>query len=226
MRRVAPAPSDEQLAAAEQTDNIRRREREAANADQQEDERLALAGDPDATERVQNRAAIAASASVLDSRPIQPEEEKNDAISEGGDRTVKTTRQRRRTNKTRDGVKVGDARRRDQDSAQPQTPLEEEEPDETHTKDEKLAYRLMDTAYKKWAKGAEKDLHKANRALAIDLGKDTALYLRSGIIRMADIHATIEKLTASARTGKDTTDVEEDFDNEMEDFRKQLRGEK
>lgn len=82
----------------------------------------------------------------------------------------------------------------------------------------------MDTAYKKWAKLAEKDLHKANRALAIDLGKDTALYLRSGIIRMTDIHATIEKLTASAKAGKDNPDDEQNFDEEMESMRRTLRG--
>jgi len=219
MRRVAPAPSDEQLAAAEQTDNIRRRDREAANADQQEQERLAAAGDPEAQERVANLAAVAASASVLDSRPIQPEEEKDDKPP----MAPRDAQVRSRNHKSKRTIKRAPARTASE-TAPPSS--EEEEPDETHTKDEKLAYRLMDTAYKKWAKGAEKDLHKANRALAIDLGKDTALYLRSGIIRMADIHATIEKLTASAKAGKDTTDDEGDFDNEMEDFRKQLRGEK
>ena len=82
----------------------------------------------------------------------------------------------------------------------------------------------MDTAYKKWAKGAEKDLNKANRALAIDLGKDTALYLRSGIIRMNDIHSTIEKLTAASKTGKDGGDDAENLDDDLEELRQQLRG--
>src|ERR1017187_9084331 len=70
MKRVAPPPSDEQLAAAEQTDNIRRRDREDEIADQQEQERLVLAGEAES----EARAAVRASASVLESRPMQEEE--------------------------------------------------------------------------------------------------------------------------------------------------------
>src|SRR5208283_702198 len=70
IRRIAPPPSDDQLAAAEQTDNVRRRDRLAQVEDEQEQERLANAGDPEAVEKVNNRAAIRASASVLDSRPV------------------------------------------------------------------------------------------------------------------------------------------------------------
>ena len=84
----------------------------------------------------------------------------------------------------------------------------------------------MDTAYKKWEKAAHKDLRKANHDLALDLGKDAVLYFQHDIIRMTDLHTTIEKLTAAPKAGKDTTDDEENFDDEMEDFRKQLRGEK
>ena len=84
---------------------------------------------------------------------------------------------------------------------------------------------MIDTAYKKWGKTAEKDVPKANRALAIDLGKDAMLYLRSGIIRMNDLHATIEKLTPSTKQGKDTADDNENFDDELEELRKAMRGE-
>ena len=84
----------------------------------------------------------------------------------------------------------------------------------------------MDLAYKKWEKAARKNLTAANRELAFDLGRDMALYLRSGIIRMNDLHATIEKLTASAKAGKDTGDEgEEDLDDQLEDLRKAMRGE-
>ena len=212
MKRVAPPPSDEQLAAAEQTDNIRRRDREAEIADQQEQERLALAGEPES----EARAAVRASASVLESRPMQEEEPIN----------VETTPPIiRKTRKTRT-LKPDTAAPAETSSPPLQTPLEQEEPDEEtlRNRDEKLAYKLMDTAYKKWAKGAEKDLNKANRALAIDLGKDTALYLRSGIIRMNDIHSTIEKLTAASKTGKDGGDDEENLDDDLEELRQQLRG--
>ena len=81
----------------------------------------------------------------------------------------------------------------------------------------------MDTAYKKWRAAAMKDLSKANRGLALDLGGDAALLLRSGLIRMADLHSTIEKLTASAKAGKDNQDGEENFDDELEALREALR---
>ena len=221
MKRVAPPPSDEQLAAAEQTDNIRRRDREAEIADQQEQERLALAGEPES----EARAAVRASASVLESRPMQAEEEPGaetkpaeDHSNHGADNPPISRRKTRRPRSL--SQLFGDA------PPPLQTPLEQEEPDEEtlRNRDEKLAYKLMDTAYKKWAKGAEKDLTKANRALAIDLGKDTALYLRSGIIRMNDIHSTIEKLTAASKTGKDGGDDEENLDDDLEELRQQLRG--
>ncbi len=238
MKRVAPAPSDAALAAAEQTDTIRRRDRIAAIEEQQEDEKLALAGDPEAQERMSKRAAILASASVLGSTPIPPEEfrdapyqppeekedEKAGTTSDAGARTLpKRTRQSRPaetgTSRTR--------RRREVEAASP-PPQQEEEPDEEAIAEQtrQVAWRLMETAYKKWKKTAQKDLRKANHDLALDLGGDAVLYLRNDIIRMADLHSTIEKLTASPKAGKDATADEENFDDEMEDFRRQLRGEK
>ncbi len=224
MKRVAPAPSDAQLAAAEQTDTIRRRDRIAAIKDQQEDERLALAGDPEA----QNRMAIRASASVLGSTPIPPEEPKDDQppIST---RVVKNCSQSRKSKRTtqRPADETAPPTERTHNhrarEAEP-PPLEEEEPLEEVAP--KLAWRLMDTAYKKWKKTAQKDLRKANHDLALDLGGDAVLYLRNDIIRLTDLHSTIEKLTAAAKVGKDGGDGDEDFDDEMEEFRRQLRGDK
>lgn len=82
----------------------------------------------------------------------------------------------------------------------------------------------MDAAYRKWGVAAKKDLRKANRELAIDLGKDTALYLRSGIIRLADLHAAIDRLTATKTGEKDRDEDAEDFESELETMRAALRG--
>jgi hypothetical protein len=222
MKRVAPAPSDAQLAAAEQTDTIRRRDRIAAIEDQQEDERLALAGDPEA----QNRMAIRASASVLGSTPIPPEEPKDDELREKPTPALnipaaKTAVQRRKHKSSDPNSRH---RREPQKHQTEVAPALEEEPLEEVAP--KLAWRLMDTAYKKWKKTAQKDLRKANHDLALDLGGDAVLYLRNDIIRLTDLHSTIEKLTAAAKVGKDGGDSDEDFDDEMEEFRKQLRGDK
>jgi hypothetical protein len=221
LKRVAPPPSDEQLFAAEQTDNIRRRDREAEIADQQEQERLVLAGEPES----EARAAVRASASVLESRPMQEEEKEDAETKPAEDRSDHGA-----DNPPVSRRKIKRPRRIITEPAWeppllPQKITTEEiiEP-ENRDRDERLAYRLMDLAYKKWAKGAEKDLNKANRALAIDLGKDTALYLRSGIIRMNDIHSTIEKLTAASKAGKDGGDDEENLDDDLEELRQQLRG--
>src|SRR5271168_3759332 len=100
VRRIAPPPSDDQLAAAEQTDNVRRRDRLAQVEDEQEQERLANAGDPEAVEKVNNRAAIRASASVLDSRPVGGDDD--DSISDratipsANDRALKADRKQHR----------------------------------------------------------------------------------------------------------------------------------
>lgn len=214
MKRVAPPPSDEQLAAAERTDNVRRLNREAQIEDEQEQERLALAGEPTAKE------AIKAMASVIDSRPVGEEEPTDDNKT-----TAQTSREvtppiNRKPRKT----KPRDADHRKSEASESPPPQEEEHDEAaSQSRDEKLAYKLMDTAYKKWAKTAEKDFSKANRALAIDLGKDTMLYIRSGIIRMNDLQSTIDKLTASSKAGKDNSDAEDNFDEEMEEFRQQLR---
>lgn len=213
MKRVAPPPSDEQLASAEQTDTIRRRDRLAAIADQQEQERLAAAGEPTAQE------ALKAMASVLDSRPIG-EEEPIDADSTPADRaspskSPKTSR--RRIQKRNEDSPSNNGR-----AASRPSPQQEEELDETRF--EQTAYKLMDTAYRKWEKTARKDLKRANHDLALDLGKDAAIYFRSQIIRMADLHSTIDKLTASHKPAKDGVEESENFDDEMEEFRKQLRG--
>lgn len=232
VRRIAPPPSDDQLAAAEQTDNVRRRDRLAQVEDEQEQERLAKAGDPEALEKVNARAAIRASASVLDSRPVggsdddnlreEPPAAHNNSVSKNA-----VKKRRHRSNDTNPEQSSRSRRRAIEAAPLPlQTPLEEEDPEAQRTSDEKLAYRLMDLAYKKWARDAPRDMPKANRALAIDLGKDAMLYLRSGIIRMNDLHATIEKLTASAKKGKDDEgEGEEDLDDQLEEMRKAMRGE-
>jgi len=172
----------------------KRRDRIAAIEDEQEQTRLAEAGDPEA------QAALLATSSVLGSIPIGDSEE-----IEVEERPAPKAKKNRRVVR----------------AAEPPAPPKEEEPQDP----EQAAYDLMDVAYRKWASHAKENLTKANRELAIDLGKDTALYLRSGIIRLADLHDTINKLTAVGRgANKEESQEEEDYDGELEDLRKRLRG--
>lgn len=219
IKRVAPAPTDEQLAAAEQTEIVRRRDREAAIEDEQEQERLALAGEPESEARV----ALRASASVLNSRPVgiqEPEDERTPSTTEAPPTPRRNRRAVRSPAKT-DG-RVDSELNRSSDRALPKsTPAQEEEPDSD--KAEAKAYQLMDLAFRKWEKNARKDLRKANRDLALDLGKDTVLYLQRGIIRLNDWGDYINKLTAT-KTGEREQDADgEDFDTELETMRAALR---
>jgi hypothetical protein len=69
IRRARPPLTDEELASAEQTMQVRDRTRQEAIADEQEQTRLAMAGDPDALE------ALKAGASALLGRPVDPDPE-------------------------------------------------------------------------------------------------------------------------------------------------------
>jgi hypothetical protein len=199
-RNTLPPPTDEELAAAEQTELRRRRERMDEIEKAQEEARLARAGDPDAKE------ALNATASVLASKPV------GDGGNESADKAApKATRPKASKRK-----ETPSRERR----AEPEAP-KKEEPSRLEVNQEK-AYKLMDAAYQKWAKTYAKDPRKANRELAIDLGRDTALYLRAGIIRLSDIQDTIQKLTV-VKGGKDD-DVDDQFEDDLESLRKELRG--
>ena len=81
----------------------------------------------------------------------------------------------------------------------------------------------MDLAHKKWAKTAQRDVRKANRDLAIDLGKDMVLYLRANLIRLGDGHDVIQKLIM-AKGAEQTAAPDDNFEEDLEDLRAQLRG--
>lgn len=80
----------------------------------------------------------------------------------------------------------------------------------------------MDLAYSKWAKTVAKDPRKANRELAMDLGKDTVLYLRAGLIRLNDFNDVVQKLL-TLKGGKEEA-PEEGFEDDLESMRAMLRG--
>lgn len=85
------------------------------------------------------------------------------------------------------------------------------------------AFKLMDAAFRKWKRGAEKDIRKANRELARDLLGDGAIYLAAGILKLSELLDSTVKLTALAKPKEEDADGE-NFDDEMEDWRKVIRG--
>lgn len=208
MRRVIPAPTDEELAAAEQTENARRANRIAEIEDEQEERRLASAGDPD---------AAAALASVLGGRPVGDENGETEIAGRGSNEKKhgSPNPKPRRGKAPRRGT-AGDNGRNGGESTR--------EPEHDNLEgDQKLAYRLMDLAHKKWAKTAQRDVRKANRDLAIDLGKDMVLYLRANLIRLGDGHDVIQKLIM-AKGAEQTAAPDDNFEEDLEDLRAQLRG--
>ena len=80
----------------------------------------------------------------------------------------------------------------------------------------------MDIAYQRWAKSAAKDPRKANRELAIELGKDTVVYLKAGLIRLGDFNDVVQKLL-TVKAGKEET-PDEGFEDDLESMRAMLRG--
>ena len=216
-KRTLIAPTDEQLAAAEQTELRRRRDRIAELEDQQEQERLAQAGDPDA------KAALNATASVLAGTPIGDDDEarhdapptnnrKTNPKTGGRKRSAKADKERRHQQSESDRHGAGATPRMDETSRANASGIANTE----------QAYRLMDLAYQKWAKAAMKDPRKANRELAIDLGRDTALYLRAGVIRLSDIQATIQHLLMVKGAKDDEPD--DQYEDDLESLRKDIRG--
>jgi len=85
------------------------------------------------------------------------------------------------------------------------------------------AYRLMDAVFKKWATNFVKNPREANRELARDLGRDTALYIRAGVLRLTDSLDAINKLSAiKAATGDEGGG--EDVQAGIEELRAAMRG--
>ncbi len=211
---LAP-PSDDELASAEVIDMQKKRDRMELIEQEQETARLARAGDPEAKE------ALRALNSVLSSTPAG---EENETGTEQSNHPQEATAAAPKSRKTRPATtnKRSAKTRRDPERQEQSPEVEEKDPEESARIDETRAYKLMDTAYQKWAKGAKSNLSKANRELAMDLGRDTALYLRTGIIRLGDLHDVINKLTA-AKAGKEDNEDAADFDEEMESMRKALR---
>jgi hypothetical protein len=181
-RKTLPPPTDRELYLAEQVQLRKDADVVAETEGEDELERLATAGDPEAM------AALQAGASMLSSREIEPEPPKR--------------------------VKPPPA-------PKPEKIKEREIPD-----DKDAAFRLMDVMFRKWKRAAEKDPRQANRDLARDLGGDTAIFLKAGIVRLGDQLDLIIKLTALAKPKDDDGDKDMNFDEEMETLRAWLRGEK
>jgi hypothetical protein len=189
-RTTSPLPplSDSALASAEQTQSARDRAHMEALEDEQEQTRLALAGDPEAM------AALQAGSSILLGRPLEPPPPKKE----------------RKPVKRNAKLKMDEA-------------PEPAPPDSAFAND---AYKLMDTAFRKWSKRSEKNPREAFRDLARDLGADTALYLQAGVLRLSDMLDSMMKLTALGKPKEEEPEGGEDFDAELESMRSALRGSK
>jgi hypothetical protein len=196
LRRVRPPLTDEELAAAEQTQSVRDRAAQEKLVDEQEQTRLALAGDPDAM------AALAAGASALLGRPVEPDEP---APPEPA-RERKRNAPKKHAEKTSEDAAARQAAEREAIG--------------------KKAYQLMDAAFRKWRSNMKKNPREANRELARDLGGDAAIYLQAGVLRMSDLLDMTMKLTALGKPKEEEVEGAEDYDAEMEVFRNQLRGAK
>lgn len=200
IRRISPPLSDEELAAAERTENARTQARIEQIEDEKEQTRLAAAGDPDAVAALES---LRAGASVLSGRPAIDEDEP--PVLTPKVRKPKSVRHREK----------------------PVDP-EPSSPDDAEIRDqarEEKAFKLMDAVFRKWGKSSEKNPREAFRELARDMGQDMALYVRAGLLRLTDAPDLLMKMTAMGKSKDEPADGGgEDFDQEMESFREALRG--
>ena len=200
--RVAMPPTDAELADAERHQLARDQSHIEQAEDEREQRTLAKAGDPDA------QAALAATASMIQSRPVEHDD---DTEEPGNRRTApRHSRTHRRNAKTSAGTAVAPA-----DNG---APKERDLPT-----DAAQAYKLMDLAFRKWAHKFKSDPRGANRDLAQDLGADTAIYHQCGIVRLGDMLDSLNKLTALAKPKEDEPEGG-DIETEMESMRAALRG--
>ena len=200
--RVAPPATDAELADAER----RQIARDTAHMERTEDEReqrtLAKAGDPDA------QSALAATAAMIESRPVEHNDEDQESTVQRPPR--------------RSGRKNGVSPPRGKTQSPP-PPTREKLAERDLPADSAQAYSLMDLAFRKWSRKFEKDPRGANRELARDLGGDTAIYLKTGIVRLSDMLDAMNKLTALAKP-KEEEPEGGDIESEMESMRAALRG--
>lgn len=150
MKKSGLPPTDAELASHELTQRIK----DARIVAEQEQER---ADEPE-------RMAMDALASVLSSRPLEPDEAPQ--VLPPAVKPRKPT--------------ITKAKPKPTTAELPATPDD--------------AYRLMDAVFKKWSANYAKNPREANRELARDLGSDTAIYLRAQILRLPDMLDAINKL--------------------------------
>lgn len=160
-------------------------------------ERLAQAGEPDAQE------ALRASAAFVHSQPLDPPK----------------SRQHRIDIKLAPPLKERPER---------QLPVPPEIPPPIVPKelneDQEQAFKLMHLAFQKWARDFKKKPVEANLDLAVNLGGDTAIYLKNGIWKVADALDAINKLTGmNKRTPTDGSEAEE-LDAAIDKLRAEMRG--
>lgn len=196
-------PTDDELYAAELTQTMKDRDRLAKMEDEKETARLVKAREPEALE------ALKATAAFQGGVPV------NDHIdTEEGDPGVVVAPK-----------KAGRPRKADREPTdESRSPSGSSDGPKPRKRDPSKAYDLMDKAFQKWAVNSVKDIRKANRDLARDLGADTAIYLESGVLRLADMLDSMIKLTALAKAKEDDVEGAENYDESMEELRTMLRG--
>ena len=191
-------PSDQDLATAEITEESRKQRiiDELAEADRAE--RLALAGEPEArAHRIEvNRAGLNASAAFLHAQPLEaPKAKKPFALPTRKERS------------------------RESEADTPVAPADRE-----LTSNQESAFKLMDLAFQKFARDFKSKPKEARINLALDLGRDTAVYLKTGIWKVADALDAINKLTGLNTRAKEDDAEGQDFDADLDELRATLRG--
>jgi hypothetical protein len=198
INRTALPPDDATLAAHELTQRIRNARLTAEREEEAANQTLAAAGE---------REALAALASVLPGRPLEPESPADAGIDRGRSSSPRS----REGIPRKHGERISRAKPIISHAELPATPDD--------------AYKLMDAVFKKWRTNFAKDPRGANRELARDLGGDTAIYLRAQILRLPDMLDAINKLgMLKAEKGDDGGD--EDLMQDIEDLRALMRGDR
>lgn len=196
-------PTEDELYAAELTQTMKDRDRLAKMEDEKETARLVKAREPEALEALKATAAFQGGVPVNDHTDTEEGDSGVVAAPKKAGRPRKADR--KSTFESRSAPEPGNG-------AKSQDELFE------------LAHKLMDECWKKWAVAAKKSPREAFRQLALDLGRDTSLYLRAGVTRAPDWADLMIKFMALPKAKEDEIEGAENFDENMEDLRKMLRG--
>ena len=94
------------------------------------------------------------------------------------------------------------------------------------TDKQEKAFRLMDLAYRRFARDFRRKPKEARETLMLDLIHDSAIYVMAGIWKSGDPIDAINKLTGVVRSTQDESQQNEDLDRQFEELANELRGDR